>query len=146
MHCVLRTTAALLMCLTCFCGCNGGTSAELTGTRVHAQKSYSDGAEAFANRNYVAAEDNLAAAYESGGLNLDMLCDAGVKLAVCRSASGRFDEAHQLLDSLEHGAPNMDEVYAARSYILRKQGKRTEALAAWNDARQLNRGVPEFRD
>ena len=58
--------------------------------------------------------------------------------------TGKFDEALALLTSLEQGAPNLDQVFAARAFVLKKQNKLAEANAALAKARQYNRTIKEF--
>jgi hypothetical protein len=117
----------------------------LATTREEASAALERGFKAFEQANYSAAAPDLELGVKSGGLSPDAYCSAAVKLAVCYAADGKFDEANTLLDQLERGAPNMDEVYAARSYVLKKQGKAVESRAALAKARQRNRAIQEFK-
>jgi len=51
-----------------------------------------------------------------------------------------------LAKSLEKGAPNLDEIFAARSFVLQKQGKTKAAKSAWAKARRMNRYVRKISD
>jgi len=125
-------------------GC--GTSSEVVQTREAAYAAAAKGNAAFASRDYAGAAEHLSAAVKGGGLNPDAYANAAVKLAVCYGATSKYDQAIALLEELERGAPNLDQIYAARSYVLRKQGKAAESRAALAKARQFNRAVQEFKD
>ncbi|WP_152097212.1 hypothetical protein [Lacipirellula parvula] len=129
-------------------GVNGCSSPadKLEDVRRSAQEQYDSAATDFAARNYSAAGQKFNAALTIGGLNPDLYCDATVKRAVCWVATGKTTEAIGELDRLEPGAPNLDQIYAARSYALAKQGKAAESRAALAKARQFNRTVQEFKD
>jgi tetratricopeptide (TPR) repeat protein len=130
--------AALLLA-----GCGGGVKGV---DRESAYGSIARAETAFAARDFATAATEFQEALKVGGLNVDAYCDASVKLAVSLGATQKFDEAHALLDKLAAGAPNMDLVYAARSFVLAKQGKAAEANAALANARRLNRAVAPFAD
>jgi tetratricopeptide (TPR) repeat protein len=125
-------------------GC-GGTSTETINVRETAAAALAKGDAAFASRDYAGALPHLEESVNSGGLNADAYSDAAVKLVVCYGATGKYDEALKLLEILEGGAPNLDQVYAARSFVLRKQGKVAEANAALAMARRYNRTIKEFQ-
>jgi lipopolysaccharide biosynthesis regulator YciM len=124
-------------------GC-GGTSESLVVSRETASAAVNEGQAAFDNRDYAAAADKLGIAVNSGMLNADIYSDAAVKLAVSYGATGKYNEALTLLTSMEQGAPNLDQVFAARAFVLKKQGKVAEANAAMARARQHNRMIKEF--
>ena len=109
-------------------------------------EAYEKGLVAFSARDYGTASGLLSAAVGTGFLNADAYSNAATRLAVSYAAEKRFDEALALLNELDKGAPNFDEVYAARSYVLAKQGKVAESRAALAKARQFNRAVQEFKD
>ncbi|MBL9166062.1 MAG: hypothetical protein JNL18_25300 [Planctomycetaceae bacterium] len=125
-------------------GC--GKSDEFAEARRTSSKSYEEGAAAFSSRDFPKAIESLSGAIQSGGLNADLYSSAAVQLAVAYAATRRFEEANLLLSELEAGAPNRDEVFAARSYVLAKQGKLAESRTALAKARQYNRAVQEFKD
>ncbi len=132
--------AALLLC-----GCSS-SNPELAAKRETGSAAVAKGEAAFANRDYAAAGESLSAAVNDGVLNPDVYSSAAVKLVVCYGATGKFDEANALLAKLDAGAPNLDQVNAARAYVLAKQGKAAESRAALAKARQYNRSVQEFKD
>ena len=126
-------------------GCSDPGS-EHEDARRSASDAYSQALTAFNAKDRVAAEQHFTAALDTGGLNPDSYVDALVKRAVCRSAAGRHDEALADLEKLSDGGGAEDQVLAARSYLLAKQGKAAEARAALAKARQYNRTVQEFKD
>lgn len=101
---------------------------------------------AFNARDYAAAETKLAAALELGRTLPRSLLRSGGEAGGLLGRRGQDDGSHQRLDRLEPGTPNLDQIYAARSYVLAKQGKVAESRAALAKARQLNRTVSEFKD
>ena len=127
------------------CGC-GSSNPELAAQRESGYAAVSKGEAAFASRDYASALEPLKSAVNEGALNPDVYAASAVKLVVCYGATGKFDEATALLDKLESGAPNLDAVYAARSYVLAKRGRAAESRAALAKARQYNRTVQEFKD
>jgi Tfp pilus assembly protein PilF len=104
-------------------GC--GSSAQVANQRETAGEAYAAGVAAFESRDYA---------------------NAFLKRAVAAAATDDFETASADLDILERGAPNLDEVYAARAFVLLKQGKGSEAKAAFAKARQLNPRVQPFRE
>lgn len=127
------------------CGCSS-SNPELAAKRETGSAAVAKGEAAFANRDYAAAAESLSAAVNDGVLNPDVYSSAAVKLVVCYGATGKFEEANALLAKLDAGAPNLDQVNAARAYVLAKQGKAAESRAALAKARQYNRMVQEFKD
>ena len=127
-------------------GCGYGTSEDVIEQRQAAQKAYSEALQAIASKDYTAAKTLLDHAIDSGKLHLDVLSPAYVNRAICSAAAGDFAAAHADLDAMEQGAPNLDEIFAARSYVLEKQGKSKEAKAAWSKARRMNRYVKRTSD
>ncbi len=139
-NCLARVVLGLTLAHCAGCGDSGGD----VGTRQSASIAYGAGVDAFAKKDYPAACELLTQALDQGGLNSDLYADAMVKRAVCYGAAGKFDEALADLTKLEAGAPNLDQVFAARAFVLKKQGKVAEANAAMAKARQYNRMVKEF--
>jgi tetratricopeptide (TPR) repeat protein len=136
----LLVLSVMLMAVGC------ATKAQDPADREAAYKALDEGLNAFGQRDYATAEPKLTLALEKGALNPDSYGEAAVKRVVCWGAAGRYDEAYTELDRLEAGAPNLDQVAAARSYVLAKQGKAAESRAALAKARQYNRTVQEFKD
>jgi tetratricopeptide (TPR) repeat protein len=128
------------VCLLAGCG-----SSEVIETRENAYAAVAAGDQAFQSRDYATAAERYAVAVNGGGLNPDAYASAAVKLAVSYGALKKFDEAHAMLDKLEQGAPNLDEIHAARSFVLKKQGKAAEARAAFAKARRINPRIQEFK-
>jgi tetratricopeptide (TPR) repeat protein len=126
-------------------GCNSSDS-QIVDQRNIAYSALSDGEAAFASKDYGKAAESLKQATGTGVLNPDLHSEASVKLAVSLGATEQFGPAIELLSQLEQSAPNLDQIYAARSYVLAKQGKAAEARAALAKARQFNRSVQEFKD
>lgn len=135
--------AAVALLLIGMAGC-GGPKVDSASRQTAAQE-FALGVEAFDNRSYDEAAQHFTAALEQGGLNPDLYADAIAKRAVCYGAAARYDEALADLSKLEAGAPNLDVVYSARSFVLKKQGKVAEANAALAMARRFNRSVKEFQ-
>ena len=135
----------LLALIISAAGC--GNSPELPEqVRVGAQQSLKEGLAAFESRDYATALAKLDEAIASGGVYSGSIVDARVKRAVALAATGDAAAANSELDELEQNAPDLDLIYAARSYILAKQGKAAEARAALAQARRYNRTVQEFKD
>ena len=126
-------------------GCSSPAD-KLADVRRSAQEEFDAAMTAFDARDYATADAKLATALKLGGLHPDVYCEAAVKQAVCWAATGKTTEAISELDRLEPGAPNLDQIYAARSYVLAKQGKTAESRAALAKAKQFNRTVQEFKD
>jgi tetratricopeptide (TPR) repeat protein len=125
-------------------GC--GSSAQVANQRETAGEAYAAGVAAFESRDFATAADKLTAAIDAHGLNPDQYANAFLKRAVAAAATDDFETASADLDILERGAPNLDEVYAARAFVLLKQGKGSEAKAAFAKARQLNPRVQPIRE
>lgn len=134
---------ALFACLSVVSGC--GAKAPDVAARLTAAQEYEQGVADFAKRDYATAEGHLSRALENR-LSGDRYADASVKRAVCWGASKKFDEALAELKKLEAGAPNMDQVLAARSFVLKKQNKAAESRTALAAARRFNSAVQEFKD
>lgn len=125
-------------------GC-GSASKEAAKSRETSAAAAAEGLKAFESHDYAAAASKLAAAIDGGGLNADSYSAAAVRLAVAQAQQGQLAEADALLTKLEQGAPNVDEILAARSFLLKKQGKLAESRTALAKARQINRSVTEFK-
>jgi Flp pilus assembly protein TadD len=125
-------------------GCSAPGS-EHEDSRVSAYKANAEALVAFEAKDYATAEPGFVAAIESGVLNPDVYCQAVVRLAVCHGSAGKYDEALAELDKLGPAAGNQDEIYAARAFVLAKQGKAADARTALGKARQFNRSVQEFK-
>jgi outer membrane protein assembly factor BamD (BamD/ComL family) len=133
----------LLAALVAGCSYSGEKQAD---ARRAAAESYKAGLTAFDSKDYATAEKSFATAIDLGGLNPDLMVDASIKRAVCWGSGGKTTEAIAELQKIETWGADPDAVYAARSYVLAKQGKAAESRAALAKARQLNRTVSEFKD
>lgn len=136
---------AAFMTIAMVVGC-GDAGSQHADARTAAYAAVNEGNAAFNSRDYTSAEPKLASAIASQLLNPDVYCEASVRHAVCLGSARKFDEALAELDAIGPGAPNIDQIYAARSYVLAKQGKAAESRAALAKARQANRAVQEFKD
>jgi tetratricopeptide (TPR) repeat protein len=125
-------------------GCGGDPAASLQDARIAANAAYNEAVTAFASKDYAGAEAKLAAALQANVLNPDVFCDATAKYAVCLAAAGKYPEAMAELDKLGPAAPNQAAIFAARSFILKKQGKVAEANVALAQAKRLDRMIKEF--
>lgn len=133
---------ALTLALLSAVGC--GSSEQSATTREEAAQAFARGIEAFDRKDYGAASADFTIALDAGGLAPDDYANAMVKRAVSWGAEGKFDEALADLTKLEAGAPNLDQIFAARAFVLKKQGKVAEANAAMAKARQQNRSIKEI--
>lgn len=131
--------------VACCLGCSSAAD-NLEETRVASSAAYSEAVSAFNAKDYAKAEQSLNVALQPGGLMSDQYCDAVVKRAVCMASSGKVTEAAAELENLGLAATNLDALFAAKAYVLAKQGKTAESRAALAKARQYNRTVQEFKD
>lgn len=142
----MRIAASLSMALVLLtAGCR--RSNELAeDKRVTARQAYNEGVTALEGRKYTVARDKLQEAISSGAVYSGSIVDARVRLAVATAGAGDLQTASMQLDDLEQNAPELDLVFAAKAYVLAKQGKAAESRAALAKARQYNRSVQEFKD
>lgn len=144
-HAKLYCCCSIGLAISLVGGC-GSSGSEHGDDRAAAYANVNEASVAFNARDYSAAEPKLASALASKLLNPDVYCETTVRHAVCLGASGKYDEALVALDAIGAGASNVDQIEAARSYILAKQGKVAESRAALARARRLNPRVQEFKD
>lgn len=128
---------------TALVGC-GGTSEDVIESRKAGQQAYDNALQSMAAKDYAAAKEQLETAIKHGRLQLDVKATAYTKLAACQAATGDISAAHATLDDLQQQAPNMDEVFAARSFVFQQEGKTKQAKAAWAKARRMNRYVEKI--
>lgn len=131
-------------CCVPLAGC-GRASKRVAHRRAEASQLADEGLAAFDNRDYATAIVKLSDPVDHGGLHGDVYCGVAVKLAVSYAHQGSYPEAEALLAKLEQGAPNLDQIYAARAFLLLKQGKAGDSRAALAKARQYNRSIKEFK-
>jgi len=126
-------------------GC-GESKQQVAEQRLSAQQAYDQANEAFASQDYQAAKTLYEQAVATGRLFGDLVGTARVKQAICLAKLDDLTAAHAALNELEQGAPNLDEIFAARSYVLAKQGKKKAAKVAWAKARRFNYSVKKISD
>jgi hypothetical protein len=141
--CCRREVIFLLVAIVAGCSYPGEKQED---ARRVAAESYNAGLTAFNSKDFASAEPKLTQALNAGGLNPDHLVDATIKRAVCWARAGKSGEAIAELDKMETWGVGPDALYAARSYVLAKQGKGAESRAALAKAKQFNRAVQEFKD
>lgn len=133
----------LLIAVAAVAGC--GTSQRSADDARAASASYEEAVEAFNAGDAQVAADKLTSVIEAR-LDPDQFGSAVVRRAVCYAKLGEFEKAHADLDRAAGGAPNVDEIHAARSYVLTKEGKQSEADKEWRKARQVNSTIAKFTD
>lgn len=122
-------------------GCSGDRgSPQLRRT---AEELHASGMQAFAERDFARAFDDLGQAAQ-GGLNADLYAEVLVHHAVAAAHLDRLDVAQQDIEILEQGAPNMGQVLAAKSFIARRLGNAEVAQQYWNQARRIDPKVKQF--
>jgi tetratricopeptide (TPR) repeat protein len=139
-----RRIAAPVFAACLLTGCGGHT--EVVNTRENAYAAVVQADQAFQSRDYATAAERYDVAVNGGGVNPDVYASSSVKLAISHAMLKKFDDAIAVLDKIEQeGAPNLAEIYAARSFILKKQGKAAESRAALAKARRYNPRIQEFK-
>lgn len=123
-------------------GCSSGDAGN-PELRRSAEESQQQGIELVEQGDYQGAYDELSTAI-TGGLNADLYSEALVYHAVAATHLGKFEEAQKNFETLEQGATNLDEVFAAQSFFHLKQGNQSEAKKYWNQARRINPRVKKF--
>ena len=119
--------------------CAGCGKAQIPAREVRgAEDAYAEAQEALKQKDYATALDQFEAAIQGGGLNPDLLSEALLRKAECHVELGNYDEAAELLDSLEDQAPELDQVHLVRCKLYAKQGDSAKARAAFDAARAIN--------
>ena len=131
-------------CFFAVAGCGSGTSSEVIASRETAQQVYDHAMEAMEQKNYAVAKPLFDQAIDSGHLYLDLLTSAHINRAVCSAAAGDFAAAHADLDAMKDAPVSGDQLLAARSFVLEKEGKNREARAAWSQAQRINPNVTKY--
>ena len=93
-------------------------------------------------------EDISDAAYQVVVLQIqrDEVGDVGARVqAFLESQSAELDAAHEILDQLAQGAPDMARVHAMRAFVYEKQGNATAASQEMTQAREDNPRVEPVR-
>jgi len=105
---------------------------------VAADEALTAGLAAYEAGDFPRAHELLSQACTLGGLQSEAYTDAQLKMTACLANLAKFDEAHRIFDEHLKGAPNQDEVHAAKAYVLLKQGNRPAAEAELGKARKIN--------
>lgn len=131
------------ICVVSLIGC-GESSADRAESRRNAQDLFNDAVQAIEKQDHATAKPLLDKAIASGQLHVDIILSAHIKRAICSAVAGDFAAAHADLDKMEQGPVDLGAVWAARSFVLEKEGKSSEAKAAWSKARGYNPGVAKI--
>ena len=91
--------------------------------------------------SYSSALPLLDASIASGGLSADQYADALLLRACCHTDSGDLEKAEADLTLVEQGAPNPAKFQLTKGMLLTKQGKKSEAAAAFKLAKQLDPSI-----
>jgi len=139
----MRQLLALLNLLlaTALLGCGADPLADRAAKGKIAEESLNAGLQAYQSKDFETAAAQLKQACDAGTLILDLQIDARLKRAVALAHLGQFDVALGELAELEKGAPHLEHVYAARSFVFKKQGKQAEALAEFARAKKLSPSI-----
>jgi tetratricopeptide (TPR) repeat protein len=127
---VLVLLCALIVCT----GCSTQMPPEKIATAGQALESATLAANA---GNWDAAIKSYDTAL-GGGLNVDQYCQALMGRAMAKAQTGKFDDALKDLAQAERGAPNLEDVFALKAFVLQKKGDNAGATAAFNEARKIN--------
>ena len=128
----------------CLCSCSSN-AIDPDAVR-DAQGAYDEALEALEAHDYGLARRRLDTAIEGAGLRPDQYVDAYFQRTICLAQLGEFDAAEKDLEFLAQGAPEMERVHVARSFVLRKQGRQAEADAEMSRARAINATVQPIPD
>jgi Tfp pilus assembly protein PilF len=139
-----RFVLVLMLALLAGGGC-GRSGKQLEQVRVDANQRFREATDAFESKDYATAATKFDEVVENGGVNADLYVIAMLKRSLAWAATGNFDQAHAGLDELEAGAPDLDQILAARSTVFAQQGKTSEARAALAKAKRINRRIRAFQ-
>lgn len=106
-----------------------------------AEGGFDEAVVAFNEGNFQLAEDHLSAAIDAGGLNPDLIADAYLLRAECRTKLGKLDEAMADVTSVEQGAPDLGRFHQVRGDILLAQGDKVAAKQAYQEALKTNKNI-----
>jgi tetratricopeptide (TPR) repeat protein len=107
---------------------------------------YESATKLYLEKNYQGAATAFADAIAGGVLNIDSYCLASIRRAECLARLGDFPQAHQILEKLEEGAPNMADVHITRCFVYEKEGKSREAGEQFRLARKYDRAIQRIPD
>lgn len=134
-HVVVRLFAACLVAMA-IAGCSPSEP-----PTADSQARYDEGIAKLDAKDLAAARSAFAEAVRLGGLRADLHGKATLQLAYCEACLGNFQAANLLLDSLEQESPDLGDVHAMRSFVLRASGDTAGADAAFTKAKQWSPDV-----
>jgi tetratricopeptide (TPR) repeat protein len=107
-------------------------------TVASAEQNLSSSIELFNQGDFAKSEQQATNAIESRGLPVDLYAKALLVRAASRGAASKNDEALADLQEASLGAPDMDQVHAMRSLILKQKGDSTGAAEEAATAKKFN--------
>jgi Tfp pilus assembly protein PilF len=122
-------------------GCGGSGQAE---PRIGATAALEAGIQSLEGGDFQAAIESFEYALESGLLNADSTVECLIQRAIAQAAGGDLESALADLHRAEQGPSDLAKIFAVRSFVLEKQGKRAEANAAWVQAQRINRKIQKI--
>lgn len=137
MNCVRKSAVLCVSALSLLAaGCGAPTPDP--DNMQSSQLSYDDAVNAFAAKDFAAAEAGLTSSIDGGGLNPDLLAEAFMMRATARIELGEYDGALSDLDELAPVAPDPAELHRMRGDVHLAQGDKVAAKEAYTAARKLN--------
>lgn len=130
---------AICTALPLLSGCSKGMSESQV---ANAEQAFSQAQAAFEQKDHATALQKYNEAFQAGGLRSDMAAEVYINRAICHAELGNFAAAEADLQIAEQGAPQMDQVHAARGHVLYKKGDKKAAAEHFRTAQRLN---PRFR-
>ena len=119
----------------------GCSSAAREGDNRSAQMSFDEAVPLIDSGNYQQALPLLEKSIAAGGLSADMYSVALLLRSRCYSDKGNVELAQADLDHAEQGSPNAAQLLLAKGTLLAKQGKKTEADAAFKAAKKADSSI-----
>jgi tetratricopeptide (TPR) repeat protein len=126
---------AMPIALCLVMGCGSKESIEVN--RV-SQVSYDEALKLVESGSYAQALPLLDQSITAGGLSADLYASALLLRSRCYSDANELEKAQADLDHAEQGSPSPAEYQLAKGCLLAKQGKKSEADAAFKAAKKLD--------
>ncbi len=123
----------LACCLATGCGGKGPEKDNRT-----AQVAFDEASQLVEAASYSQALPLLESAIASGGLSADLYAEALLLRSRCHADAGALDKAQADLSLSEQGSPNPAKFQLAKGTLLSKQGKKSEADAAFKAAKKID--------